>query len=139
MALEKNIIDLMAHKKNNNTLASNQAANVVFIRVLDSVLVYLEKAGSKVGLTANINISGRLWDFTMPAASRTAIKSRLMRGVPLKNLMLDEPVIPEIFQVVYEELCDEVGPVLTDKACRYAISQAETTEAAMIYSPNNLL
>ena len=126
MIAPKKVISFMAHKQDRNqqhTLATNQAANIVFAEVLDSVLSFLEHAGHKVGLAANIAITERLWNFEMPADSRRVLKARLMRNQPLERLQLDITVVANVFQVIYEELCGEVGPVITDRACQFAMDQ----------------
>jgi len=51
----------------------------------------------------------------------------------------NEQSMKDAVQFAYNSMCDEIGPVDTDKVFGKALSDTESTSEAQIYSPRNFL
>ena len=138
--MERNLRSVSRQWKSKHDMEVHQARVAVFSYFLDQLLAQVEVAGTKLILSFNVQVVERLSDVKMPGAVRGKIRARLFgKSIPLQDIDLDEANMRIVFQIMYEELCDLMGPVKTDAITKATLSLTKQLPEAALYSPQRLM
>ena len=119
------------------------ASLIVFVQFYYALDAYYKKSG--LPNNANVNISvifkQELLNIGMTSTKRTEIERFFLKPVGSLNINFSEKESTFItsIQNTYEYLCEEIGPVETDRLFGLAVDKVSKTKAAQEYSPYQFL
>ena len=118
----------------------DNARDRVFSYFVDQLLGQVEAEGHELTLNFTIQVLERLAKIKLPMHCRAQIRVRLFgKKQTLGKFGVNELAMRQIFQILYEELCDMIGPVKTDKYCKLALALVRKLPEAVLYPPQRLM
>lgn len=113
---------------------------VIFSQFLLSLFHYIDREHHGLGLKTKVFLYDRLGQMSLPGFIREAFRNYLLANRPL-NLpaKLDEAIMQEMVQSLYEKMCALFGPVDADACLNRAMADTERLPEAKFFNPRELL
>lgn len=114
--------------------------SVIFCQLLLSLFQHIDHEQRGLGLKTKVFLYDRLGQMMLPGFIRDAFRNYLLTNRPLNlQARLDEAVMREIVQMLYEKMCSLFGPVNADICLNRAMADTERLPEARFFSPRELL
>lgn len=113
---------------------------VIFNQLLLSLFHYIDREQHGLGLKTKVYLYDKLGHMFLPEYTRDAFRNYLLANRPL-NLTgaIDESLMREIIQLLYEKMCSLFGPINADTYLKRAMADIDRLPEAKFFNPGELL
>ncbi len=130
-----------------NEKAAIKAANaddpamIVFNKLLASLFEALERSQKNFGSKAKFTLFTHVSKIKLPMKLHRVLREYLLHDKPIdiSNIALNERLMHQIIQVLYEMMCDVLGPTQADACMSAAMQATRKIPESAFFDPRNLL
>jgi hypothetical protein len=143
--MSKPDLSVVYSKPNHNNqkvdkMQRSEPSIVIFSQLLLSLFHSIAREQPGQSLKTKVYLYDNLSHLMLPAATRDAFRAYLLGNRPL-NLpdLIEDAVMEQIIQLLYEKMCSLFGPVHADSYLNKAMTDTERLPEAALFHPRELL